>query len=153
MDTAKAIRITFSAFLLLAIFISVPSSSAMTGNTGTPEFAAKIGQGNLALLRFDAPQGVGELIGKLRDMEMTFFKDPGKNSLIPPNPPLEKGVTFYSLISAPLEMEQGIHLVELETLENQANETRTRLRFYPLVIEETEFESENIRVPKRMVDY
>ena len=140
MDTAKAIRITFSAFILLAIFISVPSSSAMTGNTGTPEFAAKIGQGNLALLRFDAPQGVGELTGKLRDMEMTFFKDPGKNS-------------FYSLISAPLEMEQGIHLVELETLENQANETRTRLRFYPLVIEETEFESENIRVPKRMVDY
>ncbi|MEK7312879.1 MAG: M23 family metallopeptidase, partial [Deltaproteobacteria bacterium] len=107
-------------------------------NAGTPEFAAKIGQGNLALLRVDAPQNLGEFTGKLRNRDMAFFKDPEKNS-------------FYSLISAPLEMEQGIHLVELETLENQANEAR--LLFYPLVIEETDFPSENIRVSKRMVDY
>ncbi|HZX35908.1 MAG TPA: M23 family metallopeptidase [Thermodesulfobacteriota bacterium] len=137
MDTAKAIRITFSAFILLAIFISVPSPSALTGDAGTPEFAAKIGQGNLALLRFDAPQGVGEITGKLREREMAFFKNPEENS-------------FYSLVSAPLGMAEGIHLIELKASRNSANNKRL---FYPVIIEETEFPGENIRVPKKMVDY
>jgi len=138
MDTAKVLRITFAAFILLAIFISVPFPSAVTGNAGTPEFAAKIGQGNLALIRFNTPQNSGEPAGKLRDREMAFFKDPEENS-------------FYSLISAPLGMEQGIHLIELKTSENSAN--NKRFLFYPVIIEETEFPGENIRVPKRMVDY
>lgn len=138
MDAAKALRTTVPAIILLAIFISLPNFSVVTGGAGTPEFITKIGQGNLALLRFDAPQGVWKLAGRLRDREMTFFKDPEKNS-------------FYSLISAPLEMEQGIHLVELDTRENPGG--GTRLLFYPLIIEETEFPSENIRVPKKMVDY
>ncbi|MFZ3071734.1 MAG: hypothetical protein WA162_00620, partial [Thermodesulfobacteriota bacterium] len=105
MNAAKAIRITLTAIILLAIFISLPNFSVVTGDAGTPEFVTKIGQGNLALLRFDAPQNITRLIGKLRNREMTFFKDPEKNS-------------FYSLISAPLEMEQGIHLVELKTRED-----------------------------------
>ena len=101
MDTAKVLRITFAAFILLAIFIFRSFPSAVTGNAGTPEFAVKIGQGNLALIRFNTPQNSGEPAGKLRDREMAFFKDPEENS-------------FYSLISAPLGMEQGIHLIELK---------------------------------------
>src|SRR3990172_11783174 len=117
MNMAKTIRITLAAFILLAIFISVPPTSEVTGDAGTPVFAAKIAQGNLALLRFDAPQGVDagikELQGRLNNKEMSFFKDPGKNS-------------FYSLVSAPLEMEQSIRLVEIETLEDQAGEALTQ---------------------------